>query len=117
MKARGQKISSRPVGVRLVQPSDLERCLRHVGRKGILEVTFHFKMRSQQRGFTTVEALNVLRQGVVAGGPDFCPDFCNWRYVIEGEHDQGTLSVVAAVSAGDPKRSASVVLITGFIVG
>jgi hypothetical protein len=60
----------------------------------------------------------VLRSGAILGSPEFCPEFCNWRFLVSGEHDRGTLYVVAAVSAGDKRQICvphSVVLITGYI--
>jgi len=54
---------------------------------------------------------------MIAGQPEFCADFCNWRFVVNGKHDEGTLCVVAAVSGGDQQQICiphSVVLITGY---
>jgi hypothetical protein len=97
----------------------LEWILRAAGAYGILEVTQHFKLRSSQRGFTTVEALNVLRRGSISGVPEFCAEFSNWKFVVRGEHDAGTtLYVVAGVSGGDKRQTwvpHSVALITGYI--
>jgi hypothetical protein len=96
---------------------ELERVLRTVGVNGILVVTPHFKMRAAQRGFTTPDALNVLRRGSLVGLPGFCPEFCNWKHVVKGVHDLGALFVVAGVSGGDERQtwSNSVVLITGYL--
>jgi hypothetical protein len=80
-------------------------------------MTSHFKMRASQRGFTSPEALQVLRHGKVQGSPEFCAEFCNWKFMMAGKHDYGRLFVVAGVSAGDQRQiwSSGVVLITGFL--
>lgn len=96
----------------------LEWILRSVAARGILEITQHFRIRSAERGFSTVEAQNVLRHGMISGAPEFCPDFCNWRFLVSGEHDNGTLYIVAGVSGGDRRQVCvphSVALITGYI--
>lgn len=58
--------------------AELERILRNAGVLGVLELSSHFKMRTAQRKFTTVEALQILRRGEISGVPEFIPDFCNW---------------------------------------
>lgn len=95
----------------------LEEILRKAGSGGPVESTSHFKMRAAQRKFTTPEVLGVLKRGVVVGKPEFCPDFCNWKFSVEGEHDNGILVIVASVSAGDKGQvwSGSVLLITGYV--
>lgn len=94
---------------------DLEYALRSAGIRGVIETTGHFVMRSTSRHFTVIEALHILRSGVIKSGPDFIADFCNWRYVVLGPHDRGDLHIVAAVSAGEPVDYPRVVLVTGFI--
>jgi hypothetical protein len=101
-------------------PSDaaqLEAVLRQAGIGGDVETTSHFKMRAAQRGFTAPEALVVLKRGTILGSPVFCAEFCNWKFEVEGESDNGELVIVAAVSAGDLGQSCagSVMLITGFM--
>jgi|SRR5580692_3417824 hypothetical protein len=84
---------------------------------GDVETTSQFKMRAAQRGFTAPEALIVLKRGTIRGKPVFCVEFCNWKFEVEGESDNGELVIVAAVSAGEHGQSCagSVMLITGFI--
>jgi hypothetical protein len=95
----------------------LEEILRRAGSGGCVDSTSHFRMRAAQRGFTTPEALGVLKRGSIIGRPEFCPDFCNWKFCVEGEHDNGTLVVVACVFAGDQGQvwSGSVMLVTGYV--
>ena len=90
--------------------------LRNAGRGGCVDVTSHFKMRAAQRGFSTPEALSVLRHGTVISGPDFCAEFCNWKFSVELEQDDEDLVIVAGVCAGDAAQvwSKNVMLITGF---
>jgi hypothetical protein len=97
--------------------ASLVQVLRNSGRGGCVEVTAHFRMRAAQRGFSTPEALNVLKRGNIAGEPEFCPDFCNWKCSADAEHDDGRLVIVAAVCAGQEGQiwSPNVMLITGFI--
>ena len=101
-------------------PSDvkqLEAVVRQAGLGGDVETTSHFKMRAAQRGFTAPEALAVLKRGTILKGPVFCAEFCNWKFVVEGENDNGGLVIVATVSAGERGQSCagSVMLITGFV--
>jgi hypothetical protein len=95
----------------------LEEVLRKAGHGGCVDVTSHFKMRAAQRGFTTPETLRILKYGAIIGEPEFCAEFCNWKFSVEGEHDSGRLVIVAAVSAGDRGQSWSrnVMLITGYV--
>src|SRR5579863_8469072 len=65
---------------------------------GCVTVTSHFKMRAAQRGFTTPEALTVLKRGRIIRSPEFCAEFCNWKFSVEGDHDDGNLIVIAAIS-------------------
>ena len=108
-------ISSRPLtqGER----EGILNVLRNAGCGGDVEVTSHFKMRGAQRGFSTPEALNVLKRGRIASGPEFCAEFCNWKFSVELEHDDGDLVIVAGVCAGDKGQiwSGNVMMITGFI--
>ena len=80
-------------------------------------MTSHFKMRAAQRGFSAPEALNVLRRGTIISGPEFCAEFCNWKFSVELEHDDGHLVIVAGVCAGENGQiwSGNVMMITGFI--
>jgi hypothetical protein len=105
----------RPLSERCLKA--LEGILRNAGSGGCVELASHFKMRAAQRGFTTPQALGVLKRGVIVGSPEFCPDFCNWKFTVEGEHDNGILCVVASVSAGDQGQvwSGSVMLVTGYV--
>ena len=91
--------------------------LRKAGSGGCVEGTSHFRMRAAQRGFTTPDALNVLKRGSIVSGPEFCAEFCNWKFSVEFEHDNGELTIVAAVCASDVGRiwSDHVMLITGFV--
>jgi hypothetical protein len=95
----------------------LASVLRDAGRGGCVEVTSHFKMRGAQRGFSTPEALSVLRRGRIVSGPEFCAEFCNWKFLVELEHDNGDLVIVAGVCAGEKGQiwSRNVLLITGFV--
>lgn len=105
----------RPLGQGQIE--QLVDLLRKAGTGGCVDVTSHFKMRAAQRGFTTPEALTVLKHGKVLSPPEFCGEFCNWKFSVEGDHDNGSLVIVAAVSAGDAGHtwSRSVMLVTGFI--
>jgi|GEM_PF-7029639 len=95
----------------------LENVLRKAASLGYVDVTSHFTARAAERGFTTVEALNVLKGGVLKCPPLFCAEFCNWKFLVSGEHDEGRLVVAAAVCAGEEGQlwSSSVPLITGYI--
>src|ERR1035437_1231897 len=105
---------------RPIPPTDrdaLERTIRAAGCGGCVDMTSHFKMRAAQRGFTTPDVMNVLRRGEIIGEPEYCPEFCNWKLSVRGEHDDGCLILAVAVSAGDQCQtwSQSVMLITGYI--
>lgn len=95
--------------------ADLEFALRNAASYGTLVVTSHFRMRCGQRGFTPPDAVVVLRNGVLIGRPEFCPDFCNWKYTVAGAFEKKELHIIAAVCAGEPIARPRVILVTGFL--
>ena len=111
----GARSPNRPLA--LGEKNQLEGILRSAGCGGSVEVTSHFKMRAAQRGFSTPDALNALRNGKIVTGPEFCAEFCNWKFSVSMEHDDGDLVIVATVCAGEKGQicSKNVMLVTGFI--
>jgi hypothetical protein len=83
------------------EKKELVDVLRSAGRGGCVEVTSHFKMRAAQRGFSTPEAMNAIRRGRIVSGPEFCAEFCNWKFSVDLEHDDGDLVIIATVCAGE----------------
>lgn len=106
---------TKPLGKAAID--NLVDVLRSAGRGAKVTLTSHFTMRAAQRGFTAPEALGVLKRGTIVGGPDFCAEFCNWKFSVQGDHDDGHLVIVAAVSAGERGNiwSGHVMLITGYV--
>jgi hypothetical protein len=119
-------LTRRSAGVNL-RLTSAEGCCPHGDGKAIVvfrdqaglivtvDVTDHFKMRAAQRRFTSVEALNVLRHGRIRDQAEYQPFFGNWKYVLCGKHDRGTLHIVAALAFRGAMIYQPVVLITGYI--
>lgn len=82
---------------------------------GTERISQHFKERAMERGFSTIDAENVIRDGRPKGGPEYCPDFGNYKYHFIGKVDDQTLEVVVALDPSrDFEKSPAVILLTGY---
>jgi hypothetical protein len=82
-----------------------------------MHITEHFKQRSCDRKFTTLDAERILKKGRMSRPPSYCPDFKNWCFSVIGESEGRTLEIrvvldfsldlefpVMALITGIPKR-------------
>ena len=89
----------------------LIRALEH----GRIHVTEHFKQRSKERGFNTLDAERVVRHGSVKQEPVYCPRFRNWRFTLTGFSYGRTLEICVGLSLELDLDSPVLALITGIL--
>jgi hypothetical protein len=81
--------------------------------RGRMHVTAHFKQRSKERDFNTVDAERIIRSGSMKGLPVYCTRFRNWRISVIGDSCGRTLEIRLGLSVELDLDSPVVALITG----
>ena len=80
---------------------EAEEIIRLVGR-GVLNVSYgaHFWRRVNERapGFTRLDAMNILRRGVILSDPQWSNDHGNFRVWVRGQTDCGRITIVVAIA-------------------
>jgi hypothetical protein len=84
---------------------------------GRMHVTEHFKERGRERGFTTVDAEKIVRDGAIVGKPSYCPRFENWRFKLTGISCSRKLEICVGLSLELDLDAPVLALITGIPKG
>lgn len=84
------------------------------GKGGRIRSTDHFRTRSSERNFSTLDVQEVIRHGRPECKAEFCREFNNYKYRFQGMVDGLELRVAFALDATqDYSASPLVILITG----
>ncbi len=95
--------------------ANAEQVLRKAWIAGRSLLGEHFRKRSQERSFSTLDVDRVLRLGKIQGKPEYCPIFCNWKYRVRGQSGEQVLEVVVGLDPNeDFDQCPLIVLITGY---
>ena len=81
---------------------------------GSAHITEHFKLRTTERNFTTVDAERIIRTGKIVGEPEYCPQFENWCFAVRGKCESRTLEIRVGLDFNMDLESPVMALITGF---
>jgi len=85
--------------------------LRHCVEDGVVEPHPHFLRALKDDGLALVDAMPVLKTGIVYQEPEFDVGFQQWRYKVEGRELGGRwIAIVFAFSGPE-----QVLLITAFV--
>ena len=110
-----------PVWVSRVAPLSPENArvvIQRAWSVGRVQVTPHFRKRSRERDFTTLDVGNVIRYGLACSQAEFCEQFQNHKYRIRLVMEDSTLEVVIALDySEDYQQVPLVVLVTGYWQG
>ena len=85
--------------------------------EGRVHVTEHFKMRSRERDFTTVDVEQAIRQGHLLSEPSFCPDFETWVFRLHWKCENRLLEIRVALDFKEDLSSPLIVYLTGIARG
>lgn len=80
---------------------------------GNVIVTKHFKERSQQRNFTTVDVERVLRDGEFSAEPEYCEIFQDWVFRIAGKCDVRNFEARVGLDWSEDLDCPTIIYITG----
>jgi hypothetical protein len=103
-----------------VSPSNGLNIVRAAFLAGRKHVSQHFKARSMERKFDTLDAQNVITTGNLCCLPEYCPDFETWKFRIiadleDEKLDMRKLEIVVALDpAEDYEKSPLIILVTGY---
>jgi hypothetical protein len=79
---------------------DAEGIIRSICR-GVQNISYgtHFWQRVEERvpGFTSLDALNVLKRGKIVSGPTWNEEHRNYRVRVRGDSDHGQVTIVLAI--------------------
>jgi len=82
---------------------------------GRVHITPHFRNRSQERDFTTLDVGNVIRYGEMCPEAEFCEQFQSHKYRMRLVMDDSMLEIVLALDcAEDYQRAPLIVLVTAY---
>lgn len=84
---------------------------------GNILITKHFRERSVERGFTTIDVERVLRDGKIVGCPEHCEDFNNWVFRLTGKCETRNFEARVALDWSEDLELPTVVYITGMCKG
>lgn len=76
-------------------------------------ITKHFKLRAEERGFTTVDVERVLRSGRFCADPQYSEDFKDWVFRITGKCDTRNLDIRVGLDWSEDLELPTVIYITG----
>lgn len=85
--------------------------------EGRIHVTEHFRQRSRERRFTSVDAERVLKTGYIVGVPNYCPVYENWCFSVIGISGARTLEVRVGMDFNLDLESPVMALITAIPKG
>lgn len=89
---------------------------RALGPSGRVHWTPHFKRRGRQRGFTTIDAENLARTGIINEEGVYCPKYGNWKYKLKGSSAGKHLEMVVALDpAVDHVDCPQAIFVTGYV--
>jgi hypothetical protein len=90
-----QREAQRRVGALPMSIDNLRKLLIRAVELGNLDITSHFKQRCLQRGFTTLDAENVVRSGqiTVCERPWFDAENDHYRMTVKGKIEGKTLEI------------------------
>ena len=106
-----------------VTPANGLQIIKKAVLAGRKHISSHFRQRGRERGFDSMAAHTVIREGKLNGTPTYCPEFANWKYriaaEIEDERDEKLemrqLEIVVALDPlEDYEKSPLIILLTGY---
>jgi hypothetical protein len=94
------------------------RRLLHQGIvQGRVHITDHIRQRAVERAFTTVDVERIVKSGNIIAVPQYCEDFANWVFRMQGKCDTRNLEVRVALSWAEDLTDPLVIFITGICKG
>jgi len=85
--------------------------------KGRVHITDHFKKQSKERRFTTIEMERAIKGGRIIAPPEYCEEFKNWVFRVEGLCDTRQFEARVALDWSEDLDDPLVVYITGIYKG
>src|SRR5271170_5692844 len=113
---RLREVSQSPVELSL-SPDNVKRLLLTALETGNVEITSHLKRRCAERSFTTVDAENVIRTGIVFGRVLFDIEYENYRITMRGRIEGRILEIRLGLDPSVDYEAPLVTLITGIRKG
>lgn len=97
-----QREVQRRVGALPMSIDNLRKLLIRAVELGNLDITSHFKQRCLQRGFTTLDAENLIRSGLitVCEKPWFDSENDHYRMTVRGKIEGKTLEIGIGLDPG-----------------
>ena len=84
---------------------------------GNVIITKYFKIRREERGFTTIDVERVIRHGTLVGQPEHCPDFQNWVFRFSGKCETRNFEARVALDWSEDLELPTVIYLTGTCKG
>ena len=98
-----------------LSPSNALAVIKDAWERGRIHISAHFREQASGRRFDTLDVERAIQNGTILSKGEYCGDFGNWKYRLNGQSGGVSLEIVLAIDAcEDYMTSPLVILITAY---